>query len=262
MPHPDVYIRDHDDVPRPLVALATDYEQGQNIDWHSHSQAQLVFASAGSLSVHTDDEKWVVPSERAVWIPASVPHKIRTLTAVQLRTIYVETDRFTGLPTECCVIRVLPLLRELILEFSRRPRVYDEAGADGRLASLVIDQIKASGVSPLKLPYPRTKALQSVANEIMTDPAGKSSIGDTAKNAGFSTRTFERRFTAETGMTFRTWCVQARLLKAVEHLSTGMPVGDVAFQLGYSSTSAFVAAFRKSLGMTPGQYFRDEDDQA
>ncbi len=36
----------------------------------------------------------------------------------------------------------------------------------------------------------------------------------------------------------------------------GQPVGNVARHVGYESSSAFVAAFRRATGMTPAAYFR------
>jgi AraC-like DNA-binding protein len=44
-------------------------------------------------------------------------------------------------------------------------------------------------------------------------------------------------------------------LRALELLGTGMSVGNVAFGLGYQSTSAFIAMFRLSFGSTPARYF-------
>ncbi len=68
-------------------------------------------------------------------------------------------------------------------------------------------------------------------------------------------RTLSRRFLAETGMTFRQWQRQARLLAALVRLAQREPVTSVALDLGYDSPSAFIYAFRRALGTTPGRYF-------
>ncbi|MER8842946.1 helix-turn-helix domain-containing protein [Mesorhizobium sp. M0913] len=49
-------------------------------------------------------------------------------------------------------------------------------------------------------------------------------------------------------MSFRAWRQQAKLLKAVEWLAAGRSVSDIAFSLGYSSPSAFIAVFRAAFG--------------
>ncbi|MBB2720216.1 UNVERIFIED_ORG: AraC-like DNA-binding protein [Rhizobium etli] len=59
-------------------------------------------------------------------------------------------------------------------------------------------------------------------------------------------------------MRFRAWRQQAKLLKAVEWLAAGRSVGDIAFSLGYSGPSAFIAVFRSAFGVSPGKYFQLE----
>lgn len=55
-------------------------------------------------------------------------------------------------------------------------------------------------------------------------------------------------------MTFHEWRTQLRLLEAVDRLSQGQQVTDIATELGYKSPSAFIAMFRRSLGVSPGHY--------
>ncbi len=69
------------------------------------------------------------------------------------------------------------------------------------------------------------------------------------------TRTFERRFFAETGMTPGRWRQQKALLGGLEQIAGGMPVKAAAAQAGYATSSAFIAAFRSSFDTTPGRYF-------
>ncbi|MBL8114640.1 MAG: helix-turn-helix domain-containing protein, partial [Acidobacteria bacterium] len=60
----------------------------------------------------------------------------------------------------------------------------------------------------------------------------------------------------ETGLTLEAWRLRARLLRAVEHLAGGRAVTAVAIDVGYESPSAFIAAFRRELGETPGRFLR------
>ncbi len=61
-------------------------------------------------------------------------------------------------------------------------------------------------------------------------------------------------------MGFRVWRQRARLLRALVALAGAMPVTAVAFDAGYDSPSAFIAAFKREFGTTPARYFRDEGD--
>ena len=80
--------------------------------------------------------------------------------------------------------------------------------------------------------------------------------------AGASARTLSRLFAAQTGMTFRQWQRQLRLLTALELLAQGRTVTDVALDVGYDSPSAFISVFRQSLGTTPRRYFAPAQDPA
>ncbi len=73
--------------------------------------------------------------------------------------------------------------------------------------------------------------------------------------AGVSERTLSRRFVAETGHSYTAWRQRARLMRALEMLAEGVPVTTVAIDLGYDSVSAFIALFKRTLGVTPSAYF-------
>ena len=73
-----------------------------------------------------------------------------------------------------------------------------------------------------------------------------------ARQSGLSARTLERLFRAETGMSFGLWRQKARLLESVRLLAQGGSVTDAALDSGYSSVSAYIAAFKQTFGCTPG----------
>src|ERR1700736_5449101 len=142
---PDMSIRstdaaDYQDVPRSVAAMAKDFADGSRIPSHRHPRAQLVFAAHGVMVVSTGQGSWVVPPNRAVWMPPQTEHAIRTWGQVAMRTLYIRADLAASLPTECCVIAVPPLLRELILRAVALPLLYDEAGAAGRVMALILDE--------------------------------------------------------------------------------------------------------------------------
>jgi AraC-like DNA-binding protein len=95
--------------------------------------------------------------------------------------------------------------------------------------------------------------LRRATGLLETQPS--TSLSALAHAVGLGKRTLERRFVVETGLTVGRWRQQQVLLRALEALASGRSVKQVAFGAGYSSPSAFVAAFRKHLGATPGRYF-------
>jgi AraC-like DNA-binding protein len=58
------------------------------------------------------------------------------------------------------------------------------------------------------------------------------------------------------GVPFGRWRTLLRLRTALSVLAAGEPVSRVAGRVGYDTPSAFVAAFRRETGQTPGTFFR------
>ncbi|MDR3511351.1 MAG: helix-turn-helix transcriptional regulator [Caulobacteraceae bacterium] len=246
---------DYQDVPRPVAALADEYPAGHVDPRHSHRRAQLIFASSGVMSVTTDEASFVIPPERAVWVPGGVAHEAYCRGPVSLRTVYVEPDAAAGLPTTCRVIEVRELLRELIVEATNLPVEYDVGGRDGRVMALIIDEICATPVAPLHVPMPTDPRLARVCRAILKEPSQDDALDDWASAAAMGRRTFTRQFRRETGMSFGAWRQHVRLLEALSRLAVGEPVTTVAFDIGYSSPSAFAAMFRRAFGAPPSAYF-------
>lgn len=255
--HPDVLIPPPGDPFMRVIAYAAELPRGGGVAPHRHERAQLLATVAGSIAVTTEAGTYVVPPERALFIPAGVEHETRHLAATRLRTLYIREDAARGLPQRTSVVHVGPLLRCLIDACMALPRDYDEAGADGRLMTVLLDQIAASNELPLHIPLPRTGPLRRMAESILRDPAAQLSAGDWARSLGFSTRTLERRFKQETGMTMRAFRNQAKLFRALELLSQDMPVNQISDALGFEAPSTFIAMFRSGFGVTPGRYFQD-----
>ena len=244
-------------IPRVVVAHARDFPDGHVIARDRHPRGQLVYGVTGVMTVTTPHGTWVVPPQRAVWVPPDVDHESRMYGNVAMRTVYVERRAAAAMPQRCCVVTVSPLLRELILEATRLPRDYDEHGRDGRVMRLVLDELAASPAMPLHLPQPRDRRLKRICAALLDHPGGTDSLEDWAARVGSSARTLARTFARETGMGFSTWRQQARLAAALQRLAAGAPVTAVALDLGYASPSAFTAMFRRALGTRPSDYFRD-----
>jgi len=243
------------DHPRPVVALAADLPLGFVSEWHSHERGQLLYTKSGSVSVRTEGGDYVLPPDRAVWIAPGDGHATRYLMRSELRTIYVRTEQAPGLPKITTAVNVTPLLRELLLAFMTFSRDYEENGPQGRLVQVMLDQIIAAPTAGLRLPIPEDAKLKQLAEIVRNDPQTVRPTVEIARDLAMSLRTFERRFAKDTGMPFRSWRNKAKMLKALELLSTGSSVGETADHLGYEGQSAFIASFKSTFGTTPGRYF-------
>lgn len=236
--------------------MAKDFADGHHIAPHCHERAQLIFAASGVMTIATPLGTWVVPPQRALWMPAGITHEIRMAGAVSMRTLYVRADAAGGrLPAAIRVIAVSPLLRELVLRACALPVLYDEGGAAGRTMALILDEIAALPSLALDLTMPRDARLQPVCRALRSDPGDASTLADWARVAGASARTLARLFVKDTGLSFADWRQQARLLAAMARLAEGQPITRIALDLGYESPSAFAAMFKRALGAPPSRYF-------
>ncbi len=247
-----------EEIDRVVVVRASEYPGGFRSDDHWHGRAQLVYACDGVVKVTARQGSWVVPQHRGVWIPARTVHRIDSAGAFSMRSLYVRDDSGVELPVECGVVGVSPLLRELILAAVDAPHLYDLAGRDGRVMDLILNEIRSLPSVPLHLPEPTDSRLRQITAAIQENPADTRTLEAWGRYAGASPRTLARLFSAETGMTFRYWQQQARLLEGLIRLAEGEPVTSVALEVGYENPSAFISMFRRALGVTPGRYFSSD----
>lgn len=221
---------------------------------HFHDRDQLVYASRGVMTVETTVGSWVVPPHRAVWIPRRMAHTIAMSGNVAMRTLYLK-PRLAALPRECCVVHVPPLLRELILHACACGFLGRRAPRQRHLVEVIVDQLREIKVTPLQLPFPSDPRAVRLAEALLADPSENRRVDQLCRRCGASRRTIERLFVEETGMTVGKWRQQMRLMQALRLLGEGAKVTHAALETGYSTPSAFVAAFRKALGTTPSRYF-------
>lgn len=80
-------------------------------------------------------------------------------------------------------------------------------------------------------------------------------VGDLASHAGYTRSHFTRLFTAHTGLSPKSYVMNARLALAKELLrNTSLLISQVAERSGYGDPYQFSRSFRKSTGISPSRY--------
>jgi AraC-like DNA-binding protein/quercetin dioxygenase-like cupin family protein len=244
-----------DDVPRAIAAVGGRlFTKGMEVAVHQHRKAQLVLTLRGIVRCEADDGVWIVPPQCAVWIPGGVLHRVTLAGDVEVYCLFVEPNAAPTLPQHCCTLAVSPLLQHLLLHVARVPELYDVDGADGRIATVLLDQLSAAPAENLNFPMPVDARLRKIAAAMMADPADRATIDDWGRRVAAAPRTLTRALQRETGMSFGRWRQQLHIIIALQRLAEGASVQTVALDLGYESASAFVTMFRKALGKPPGRY--------
>lgn len=230
-----------------------DYPAHYLIAEHYHDRDQLVHAIRGVMTISTASATWVVPPRRAVWVPAGISHDIVTSGALEMRTLYLRRGLVSGL--NLSVVNVTPLLEELILEACRIRDLRKRVKRERHLIDVIADQLRVIRMVPLQLPNPKDPRAQKVAHVILAYPE-PGRLEEVCEYAGASRRTIERLFVSEVGMGLGRWRQQARLMHGMRLLAGGAKVSHAALEAGYATPSAFIAMFRKALGVTPTECFR------
>lgn len=225
-------------------------QRGDQFGQHAHLHAQLSWPSVGLLYAEIDATRWTLSPALAFWVPPEAPHDIGALRPAQLHNVYLHPERVPKQLSSPAAVSMTPLLRDLLMHLADGS-IDDEHRH--RTEEVFLDLLQPASSVTTVLPSPLDPCALEVARALRADPSNDDTLAAWGRRVGCSARTLARRFHAETGLTFRDWRAQVRLRAALDHLADGVPPSTVAGLVGYHTTSAFVAAFRRATGETPGR---------
>ncbi len=237
-----------------IRSLAVTYRDGFTVGEHNHPWGQLIYAISGVMRVFAGDTIWFVPPTRAIWLPPRRPHRIVMQGDVSMRTLYLAPERAVSLADKAIALEVSSLLRELILHILTINMLDPQIAEHDRLAGVLIDLITEAPSGNLRLPMPTDSRACAVAEWFQANPSERRDLTTVARHSGASLRTLQRLFAQQTGISMEAWRQKVRLINAVGCMSRGDKVTEAALACGYDSTSAFIVAFKKQFGVTPGRY--------
>ncbi|MBS0974277.1 AraC family transcriptional regulator [Serratia rubidaea] len=254
----NVPIDDVDHLARPVIALARHYPPGYLLAMHSHRRAQLLYGATGVMHVTTQQGNWLVPPQRAVWLPPGMPHQV-TMVGVTTHSLYLEP---AALPeavrtAPCRVVSVSPLMRQLLIAAVEMPLEYAQHGRDGALIALLLHEIARMPALPLHIPLPADARLHALCHAFLQRPDIHLPPQQWAARLYMSLRSFSRFFQRQTGMPFSQWRQRAAVVWALARLAAGDSVTQIALELGYENSAAFSAMFRRVLRQTPSSFLQD-----
>jgi AraC-like DNA-binding protein len=231
---------------------------------HRHDWHQLVYAVSGAMTVQAGRSTWMTPPGKALYVPAGCLHSIRMWGNVASRFLYFPASLQSPAlaATDCRVLSVTSLLRELILRVTELAALDSRVPSHQSLLNVLLDEMHIAPLAPLMLPLPADTRALSVAMHVLDSPAGSETLDDLAHIHGAARRTLERLFSYETGLSFGLWRQKVRMLASLRILAEGSSVTEASLEAGYSSVSAFIAAFRQTFGCTPKRFELLQRDSA
>ena len=218
----------------------------------------LLCASAGALRLEAQGQAWLLPPARAALIEAGQTITVSIPQPVTTASVLFDTGFTPAPPGPLTVFDLNPLARALVSECSS----WTDSGtpltayAEALFAALAaVTWRLAEQPSPVVVPAGRSPELRRALRLTEERLGGPVRFEDLADEVGLAPRSLARRFEAETGMTWRAVLRRMRVVRAIEELAAGdTPVTTIAFAVGYTSLSAFNAAFRHLTGRAPSEY--------
>ncbi len=250
---------DVDAVKAPAFGLADELEPFRS-RWHAHRKHQLLYSAAGALHLEVEGAQWLLPPQRAGWIPATMRHRVRATGPVALRTVYLEPG--CGAPEAWAprVFAVSPLAREMILYAMRWGPACAPADPLARAFFEALGALLGEWLGdarPYYLPAARSPELGRAMRLVLERLGEPLTVAEVARAAGLSTRTLARRFADEAQTSWRRFLHDARMLEAMDLLARpGARVTEAALAVGFESLGAFSRAFERFAGESPRDYRR------
>jgi AraC-like DNA-binding protein len=218
----------------------------------------LLCASAGALRLEAQGWAWLLPPARAALIEAGRTIRVSIPQPVTTASVLFDTGFTPTPPAPLTVFDLSPLARALLTECGTWGESEEPLPAYAETLFTALAAVTwrlAEQPSPVFVPVGRSPELRR-ALELTEQRLGSDvRFEDVANEVGLAPRSLARRFEDETGMTWRAVLRRMRVLRAIEELAAGdNPVTQIAFMVGYTSLSAFNAAFRELTARTPTEY--------
>lgn len=234
-----------------LIGLSTRFETARQPPPHRHRRGQFAYCPDAPLLVQAAERFVVLGPGEAIWIPGGLPHALSARSARTAHNLYVEPGATVLLGDRPMLFRIGGLERELVHTLASSDRRASGQPAHERLIDVFFDRLRpARPVATLAIPA--DPALAAMQRQWHAGEERLLELSDWANRLALSPRSLQRRITATTGLSFRAWRQRVVLAAGFDPLMRGLPVKVVAADAGYGSASAFVSAFRKAFGVTPG----------
>jgi AraC-like DNA-binding protein len=227
--------------------------------WHSHEVHQIEYAVHGIVEVETDSAHYLLPPQQAAWIPVGLEHQAVMNPDVKTVAVMFDPALIPDAGGRARIIAVSPLIREMMVYALRWPidRSHGDDESDNffrTLAALVAEALDHE--APLSLPTSE-HPIVAAATEYTKAHLDAVSIDDVSRAVAVSERTLRRLFGECLGLSWRTYLINARMLRAMALLAApGQTVQATSAAVGFDSLSAFTRAFTLFCGEPPSAYRR------
>ncbi|HLR13041.1 MAG TPA: helix-turn-helix transcriptional regulator [Burkholderiaceae bacterium] len=236
-----------------MAAQALAMNQGENNQRHTREGSRLMFSSNGLVGVYSSIGHWVVPPFVVLRLGPGVSYRVHSLDSIHPCDIAIPPTLNRKLAQSYGLYRMTPLLRELLHSFHEHPELLPD-DSRSTLTLELLQKMKRwdhCTVYPQELINPKDKRVALICDHVRRNLDSRKKLTQWADELRLDPRTLHRLFVSAFGIPFLQWRQQIRIMAALKWLREGRPIVDIAFDLGYTSQSAFTAMFRRNVGITP-----------
>lgn len=230
---------------------------GGTIHPHSHSVTQVVAPRTGLLAVTTPAATWIVGGPaRAIIIPAGVEHSHRAHLRSVVTTLLLSSEvaSVPDCPEQPAAVTLTPLALSTLRALDDENRHPEQRRALECVLQHELFNVKCRQHGGPSLPTPTDPRLLAMLDLMMRQPAHRHELGELARQVGATERTLQRLISSELAVTFTQWRTLIRVMVSLGFLTEGKSVTATAHRCGFTSTSAYIGAFRRIMHETPGAY--------
>lgn len=228
----------------PPADTVPDFPEGRDDYVH-----QVLWSPDGVLAVRRGRTARFLGPDQALWVRRGVVFEARALERQTLLRVCLRQASPALLAVGAGAVTVEPDAAAAILAIAR-PGVSEADGLAAR--AVIVDGLSTAPLDEVDHQAVGAGHAREVARGLLADPADATSLEEWAQRLHVSVKTLQRDFHREYGVAFSTWRGRTRLHASVAMLGR-LSVTETAHRVGYASVSAYVTAFTRELGETPGQ---------
>lgn len=226
---------------------------------HQHAWGEFVYSFTGIIEITLANKHYLVPRQYGFWLPPNVEHTGFNHGEASHCSLYVDPRICEKLPDNPCALMVNPLIQSFLEHLRCHLPQYPYTIENKRLLQVLVDQLTEAPCAKSYLPFSTDPALLLILQLLQNDPANNQSLSELAKIVFTTERTLMRKSKKILGMSITEWRQRSKIVKALPMLESNLTVENIALELGYSSSSAFIVMFKQLMGMTPLEFKKQQN---
>lgn len=221
---------------------------------HQHVWGQIIAVKFGVVTLDIENERFIAPLGFAIWIPPNHQHSCINHQPARFRSINICEHEASKLSQTPSLLKLSNIALSIVDAFFERVTLQLATEQDYRKSQVFIDELHNAMVGHTYLPNSDHRLIQPILKALEKDPSIRLTLKEWAEKVFTTERTLARHFRKELGMSFNDWCQRLRFIHGIALLEKGETIEEIAFKVGYHSTSSFIAMFQNLSGTTPDRY--------